>query len=207
MKGREVAKHPGEPQYQPTNPLAPTSSESKPTFEQIKRQLPLSVIPTHDGNFELNIGKDPLDFFIKLGETAGSYAPSLSLGLVNQALKTSAPGQASQDELDRTLAALHELKPKNALEGMITVQMVSMHNLAMSFMARAFRADQTIDGIDKNVERANKCLRTFVTLTETLNRLRGNGQQKVVVEHVTVNQDGQAVVGSIIHREGGGAGG
>ena len=32
---------------------------------------------------------------------------------------------------------------------------------------------------------------------EALKRYRTGGQQKVTVEHVTVNEDGQAIVGSV----------
>ena len=32
---------------------------------------------------------------------------------------------------------------------------------------------------------------------ETLKRYRTGGQQKVIVEHVTVNQGGQAIVGAV----------
>jgi len=39
---------------------------------------------------------------------------------------------------------------------------------------------------------------------EALNRHRGKGQQKVTVEHVTVNAGGQAIVGSV-QAPGGGA--
>ena len=42
-------------------------------------------------------------------------------------------------------------------------------------------------------------------LLEALNRRRGKGQQKVTVEHVTVNAGGQAVVGSVT-TQGRGAG-
>ena len=39
--------------------------------------------------------------------------------------------------------------------------------------------------------------RSFAVLLEALNRHRGKGQQKVTVEHVTVNAGGQAIVGAV----------
>lgn len=38
---------------------------------------------------------------------------------------------------------------------------------------------------------------------EALNRYQGKGQQKVTVEHVTVNAGGQAIVGNLTHDGGG----
>ena len=40
-------------------------------------------------------------------------------------------------------------------------------------------------------------------LLEALNRHRGKGQQKVTVEHVTVNAGGQAIVGAVATSGGG----
>jgi hypothetical protein len=49
-----------------------------------------------------------------------------------------------------------------------------------------------------SAERAfNKLARTFTTQMEALKRYRTGGQQKVTVEHVTVNAVGQAIVGAV----------
>jgi len=106
------------------------------------------------------------------------------------------------DRCNIALAALHGIKPKDELEGMLAVQMVGTHNLAMTFMARAMLEGQTCDGVDANISRATKLMRTFTAQIEALNRYRGQGQQKVIVEHVHVNEGGQAIVGLI--GEGGG---
>ena len=45
-------------------------------------------------------------------------------------------------------------------------------------------------------------LRTFTTQMEALKRYRTGGQQKVTVEHVHVNEGGQAIVGVVNRGEG-----
>jgi hypothetical protein len=45
--------------------------------------------------------------------------------------------------------------------------------------------------------------RTFAGEVEALKRYRTGGLQKVTVEHVTVNQGGQAIVGNVAGRGGG----
>ena len=52
-------------------------------------------------------------------------------------------------------------------------------------------SDQTLEGRQENVSRANKLLWTFATLVEVLNRHRGKGQQKVTIEHVHVHSGDQ----------------
>jgi hypothetical protein len=58
--------------------------------------------------------------------------------------------------------------------------------------------EQTAQGRQDNLNAANKLSRTYTTLLEALNKHRGNGQQTVRVEHITVNAD-NAVVGSVHH--------
>ncbi len=52
-------------------------------------------------------------------------------------------------------------------------------------------------GEDAGVNRATKMLRTFTMQMEALKRYRTGGEQKVIVEHVHVNQGGQAIVGAV----------
>ena len=104
-------------------------------------------------------------------------------------------------QANRVLAMLYGIQPQNELEAMLASQMVGVHNSAMHFLRLSVHPEQSFEGRDANVNRATKLLRTFTAQIEALNRLRGKGQQKVTVEHVHVNEGGQAIVG---HVEGGG---
>ena len=94
------------------------------------------------------------------------------------------------------VATLHGIRPRDELEGLIAVQMVGVHNLAMEFMKRAMSSSQTSDGVEMNVGRITKLLRLFNDQVDTLNRYRNRGQQQVTVQHVQVN-GGQAIVGQV----------
>ena len=63
--------------------------------------------------------------------------------------------------------------------------------------ARLLRASETIPQQDSNSNMLNKLTRTFATQVEALKRYRSKGEQKVTVEHVTVNEGGQAIVGNV----------
>ncbi len=56
---------------------------------------------------------------------------------------------------------------------------------------------QTDTGVELYVNRANKLLRTFTAQMEALKKHRSTGEQHVTVEHVTVQNGGQAVVGTV----------
>jgi hypothetical protein len=94
-------------------------------------------------------------------------------------------------------AALRGITPRDWLEGMLGVQMVAVHSLAMELLRRAAFSAQTDLGVEVNVNRATKLLRMFTNMTETLSRYRGKVEQKMTVEHVHVYQGGQAIVGQV----------
>jgi hypothetical protein len=114
----------------------------------------------------------------------------------------------SPEERDKqygaTLVALVGIGPRDELEGMLAAQLIAAHNASMECYRRGMLGEQTFEGRRENLAQASKASRTFVTLLEALNRNRGKGQQKVTVEHVTVNAGGQAIVGAV-QAPGGGA--
>jgi hypothetical protein len=97
------------------------------------------------------------------------------------------------------LATVRSIAPRDALEGLLTVQMIGVHNLAMKCLGRASLEGQTLDEVDANVNRAVRLLRTFTSQMEALNRHRGKVGQPVVVGNVNVNDGGQAIVGAVSH--------
>lgn len=107
--------------------------------------------------------------------------------------------------LNIALDGVEALAPRDGMEVMLCSQLVALHSQGMDFLRRAMIPDQTIAGIDINVNRASKTLRTFATMAECLRTYRGGGQQKMTVEHVTVNAGGQAIVGTVNRGAGGDA--
>jgi hypothetical protein len=106
--------------------------------------------------------------------------------------------------LNIALDGVAALQPRDGMEVMLCSQLVALHSQGLEFLARGMVPDQTSDGVDRNVNRATKLLRTFATMAECLRTYRGGGQQKVTVEHVTVQAGGQAIVGTVNRGAGGG---
>lgn len=104
--------------------------------------------------------------------------------------------------LDFALDAVTSLEPRDGLEVMLCSQMVALHCQGLEYMRRAMLPEQTNDGVDSNVNRATRLLRTFATLTESLRAHRGGGKQTMTVEHVTVQAGGQAIVGPVARGRG-----
>lgn len=79
--------------------------------------------------------------------------------------------------------------------------MGAIHSATM-MIARRLNHVETIPQQDAAERALNKLTRTFATQLEGLERYRTGGQQKVVVENVTVNEGGQAIVGAVATRGG-----
>ncbi|WP_159717785.1 hypothetical protein [Geminicoccus flavidas] len=101
------------------------------------------------------------------------------------------------------VATMRAMAPQDAIEGQLIAQMVATHEAAMDCYRRAAIEGQTFEGRQTALNLANKLLRTYAVLTDTLNKHRGKGQQTVRVEHVTVEAGGQAIVGNVTTGGGG----
>ncbi len=81
---------------------------------------------------------------------------------------------------------------------MLAAQMAAVHMATMTFARRLAHVENLPQ--QDSAERAfNQLARTFAAQVEALKRSRTGGEQKVTVEHVTVNKGGQAIVGNVRH--------
>ena len=94
------------------------------------------------------------------------------------------------------------MKPKDPAEALLVSQMAAIHQATM-MLARRLNHVENIPQQDAAERALNKLARTYAMQMEALKRYRTGGQQKVIVEHVTVNAGGQAIVGAV--NRGGGA--
>jgi hypothetical protein len=137
----------------------------------------------------------------RLESLGGSQSDAWNNIVINQAMQTLWLKHSNDEERDKQFkavaAALMGIAPKDELEAMMAAQLLAAHNATMECYRRAMHSEQTFEGRHENLNQANKLSRSFAVLIEALNRHRGKGQQKVTVEHVTVNAGGQAIVGSV----------
>jgi len=99
------------------------------------------------------------------------------------------------------LSVVKSIEPQNEIEAMLATQMAAVHMATMTF-ARRLANVENIPQQDSAEKAFNKLARTFTTQVEALKRYRTGGEQKVTVQHVTVNEGGQAVVGDISRSAG-----
>jgi hypothetical protein len=142
---------------------------------------------------------DPTD---SRAAATGSADEKRGLVLLNQLLSTLwMPGGRFDDRgMEAAMVALARLAPRDEQERMLAAQMIATHAAAMECLRRAMIDEQTFEGRDQNLKHSAKLLGVYTRQVEALDKHRGKGQQKITVEHVTVNAGGQAVVGNVERR-------
>src|SRR5262245_28781931 len=94
------------------------------------------------------------------------------------------------------LSVMKGIEPKDQVEALLAAQMAAVHMATMTF-ARRLAHVEDIPQQDSAERAFNKLTRTFTTQMDALKRYRTGGEQKVTVQHVSVSEGGQAIVGNV----------
>jgi hypothetical protein len=136
---------------------------------------------------------------IRLMEALGTTDPDFLDGILCQLFNVgSRGGKADERTLNFMLSVVKGVKPRDQVEALLAVQMAAVHAATMTMACRLGRTE-TIPQQDSAERAFNKLARTFAAQVEALKRYRSRGDQTVRVEHVTVNEGGQAIVGNVNH--------
>lgn len=115
----------------------------------------------------------------------------------------STAGALNDDKTNYMLSMIEGIAPKDTVETLLAAQMAAVHRATMDYARRLSQA--TSAEVRTGHERAlNRLARTFTSQIEALQKHRSKGKQKIVVQHIHVSGNAQAVVGDVQH---GGKGG
>ena len=106
-------------------------------------------------------------------------------------------GGISETATNAALALIEAAAPRNEIEGALAVQMACTHAAAMSVLARFRGGGGSEHRVVALATAAARPMRAYSVQVEALRRLRHGGDQYVRVEHVHVNDGGQAVIGNV----------
>lgn len=139
-----------------------------------------------------------------MAETTGSINQAFSQVLLNQAMLASCSSKDKAEAMVNAVsAAMLDLAPRNTLEGMLSAQIVAVHNQSMECLRRASLEELSLELAIIYQNQAAKLMKTFIAQMEALKKYRTGGKQKITVEHVHVHQGGQAIVGAVNQERGG----
>jgi hypothetical protein len=132
---------------------------------------------------------------ITLGSSSDAFVDA-SLYQLQAAARLPGSG-ISEIAINAALAMIEAVSPKDEIEASLASQMVCAHSAAMAVLARlggGYGSERRVAALGSA---AARLLRAYATQVEVLRRLRHGGQQYVRVEHVHINDGGQAVIGNV----------
>ena len=99
--------------------------------------------------------------------------------------------------MNASLAFIEGAKPQDEVECALVIQMACTHAAAMAVLASLARTHGVARNVAAAASAAGRLLRAYAVQVEALRRLRSGGSQFVRVEHVHVNEGGQALIGPV----------
>jgi len=137
-----------------------------------------------------------------LREAFGGLDHNLFEFLVSQlANVTSRNGDPDVDGLNCLASTVVGIAPWDSVEALLATQMAATHKLAMDAGRRMHTSD-LLPQLEMNERAFTKLTRTFLAQMDVLKKHRQKASQTILVEHVTVEDGGQAIVGSVEHKGG-----
>ena len=168
--------------------LARDAANPAPRIKVLKEKKAVSISPDHP---------DKLAGQMLLMDALGTADLDFFNGILNQLGSAgSREGQIDERGLNFMLSVVKGIQPRDQLEVMLAAQMAAVHMATMTSAQRLAHAEN-IPQHDSAERTFNKLTRTFATQMEALKRYRTGGEQKVTVQHVSVSEGGQAIVGNV----------
>lgn len=133
-------------------------------------------------------------YYATVSEITGVLNEFLGQQLISQAQFATPFGKQLDVAAESVAAALFEMKPKDAVEGMLVTQLVSLHNQMMHYMRQSLEGEWNAEVC---ISRFTKLNRHFIHSLHALLKYRNRGQQRVIVENVNVTEGGRAIIGNI----------
>jgi hypothetical protein len=125
----------------------------------------------------------------------GSADPDFLTGLAVQ-INNSGIRALSDNEFKYKVSVIKGAEPRNPFEALIALQMVGTHDAIMRAQRNFLRAENVMQQ-DSAGRILHKLTRSFLDQKNALERNRTGGDQKVTVQHVSVSDGGQAIVGHV----------
>lgn len=140
-------------------------------------------------------------------EATGTTSDVTQQMLLRQAMNLSTEGiggsaEGIEPDFEMARALMEGFAPKDAAEGMMAAEIVSVHNKAMRFMHEAEFASPGSDDENYKLTHAMKLMSLSARLIQSLKAHRSKGEQKITVERVNVQSGGQAIVGNVSTGDG-----
>ena len=190
--------------------------------------VPISAVSTPASLNKRTKTKAPVEFFLKvvdgvktvasryveekeenwLNKLTGIQDNKLVLNIIAQGVASLPNTMNEADRYNLIVQSLADASPTDAYEARLCVQSTVFYVHGMDYLERA-REVFSSDTFAKDhwhtiyMKSATRLLDQHTKTVEAISRYRQKGEQRIVVQHVTVENGGKAVVGNILPGGGG----
>ncbi len=180
---------------EPHSPKPAERAAIKKVFEQ-RKIAPAPPLKVENGKVSID-HPDKATGLLLMQNALGTSDQAFMFGLLQQlAGATSGGPKVDETDLNFMVSVIKGIEPRDQVEAMLAAQMAAIHMATMRFIQHLPRIENLLQ--QDAAERAiNKFARTFAGQMEALKRYRTGGEQKVTVQHVSVGEGGQAIVGNV----------
>jgi hypothetical protein len=199
MTKKKSIAHPDKSNYEPSIEEQRAMSE---LIHRAKAAYPAPRLKVVDSETGSKVSLDHPDQIVAamlLAKALGSVSEDFVRGILTQVSKAvSDAGRVDEQLLNFAINVIKDIKPNDQVEAMLAAQM-AMTQIAFMTFARRLAQVENIQQQDSAVSAFNKLTRTYAAQMDALKRYRTGGeQQKVTVQHVSVNNGAQAIVGDVV---------
>ena len=129
--------------------------------------------------------------------TFGTESPDFFYGLLQQIVNAGSKGTYPDEQgIKFILGFITGNQPRDEMEATLLAQ-IGACQVATMRMANRLAHAETLQEQDSAERAFNKLARTSAALVETFQRYRAASEHKIIVQHVSVNDGGQAIVGNV----------
>lgn len=191
------------------NKITCLAKDNISTSQQTQKRRKCSVefyMKDNNGNKE-TFARNILDNEDFAETITGTPNKALSNIILSSAIQTLPKSFDEAARYNIIIQSLSDYAPKDAHEARLCAQAVVLHTHAMDFLERARNVlfDETFAKDHWHtilIKTATKLLDLHTKTIDTLMRYRQRGEQRIIVQHVSVSDGGKAIVGGVF--DGGG---
>lgn len=149
-------------------------------------------------NFKESYRSQKKDFLQELTATEDA---EIAHEIISRGVAAMPQQQKLEHNFNTVFQSLSDSAPKDSTEAKLCVQSTVLFAQGMRLMQNAESCSR-IDHSEYYMKNAIKLLRLHNETIEALGKYRRGGEQRVVVQHVQVNDGGQAIVGGLFNGGG-----
>jgi hypothetical protein len=162
-------------------------------------KCPIRYVTTKDDNgnelkgYKDKNGSTPEEHFNTCNKLTATQDILLYENIVGGAISAQPANQNRDRSVNIVNQVLADHEPRDSTEAKLCLQAHTLYSQGMRYLHLADIQDQ-IPQAEYHMKNAIKLLRLHNETVEALNRHRRKGEQKVIVQHVQVNDGGKAVI-------------